>query len=171
MNQYKTLINFGALAGLSAFVAFLVYYLVGSNPLGNVEWFTAWIPIVFIYHGTKRWRDEVFSGFMNYGKAFLAGIIITAGYALLYGMLAYLFVLLVDGSIFEVHLDEIMQGMEQARRFMGDEATDQMMMEIDKMTLFSAISGNAFNKFFGGLVVSLIAAAILKKKETPFDEA
>lgn len=171
MNQYRTLINFGALAGLSAFVAFLIYYLVDSNPLGNVEWITAWIPIVFIYQGTKRWKDDEFKGFINYGKAFAAGLIITVAYALLYGMLSYLFILLVDGGIFEAHLDEIMWVMEQARQFLGDEATDKMMEEVDKMTLFSAITGNAFNKLFGGLLISLVVAGILKKKETPFDQA
>jgi hypothetical protein len=45
------------------------------------------------------------------------------------------------------------------------------MEEVDKMTLFSAITGNAFNKLFGGLLISLVVAGILKKKETPFDQA
>ncbi len=169
MQKYRTLLNFGSIAGLAGFVAFIIYYAIGSNPFGNVTWLTSWIPIVFIYLGTKKYRDETLGGSMTYGQAFSGGLIITLVWATLTGMLAYLFGAFIDGSFVDLYKEDTYEQLEQARGMLGDDMVDMAMKEIEKVTLGSMVQGDVINKVFGGVIVSLIIAAVNKKKPDIFE--
>ena len=169
MNKYRNYLNYGSMAGLAGFIAFLVYYAIGSNPYGNITWLTAWIPIVFIYLGTKRQRDTILGGAMTYGQAFVGGLIISVFWATLSGMLAYLFGTFIDASFVEMFQEEAYQGLEQSKGFMSKEMIEGDFEQIDKVSLSTMIQGDVFNKIFGGLILSLINAGVNKRKKDIFE--
>lgn len=169
MQKYKVLLNYGTMAGIAGFVAFAFYYAMGYNPIGNISWLTAWIPIVFIYLGTKNHREQMLGGSMTFGQGFLAGMLITLIWATLAGMLAYLFGAVIDSSFVELAQEEAYEQIEQARGFMGDNLVEVALSEVEKMTLGSMIQGDVFNKLFGGVFISLIIAAINKRKVDFFE--
>jgi hypothetical protein len=169
MSKYRLLLNYGSIAGLAGFVSFIIYYALGTNPMGNISWLTAWIPILFIYLGTKKHRDEVLGGAMTYGQAFLGGLIITLLWATLNGMLTYLFGAFIDASFVDIYKEDAYEQMEAARAFMSEEILDQAMKSIEEMSLGQMVQGDVFNKLFGGLIVSLIIAAINKRKQDIFE--
>lgn len=169
MSKYRVLLNYGSIAGLAGFVAFIIYYAMGTNPMGNISWLTAWLPILFIYLGTKKHRDDVLGGAMSYGQAFLGGLIITLIWATLVGMLTYLFGAFVDASFVDIYKEDAYEQMEAARAFMSEEILDKAMQGIEQMTLGQMVQGDVFNKLFGGLIVSLIIAAINKRKKDIFE--
>ena len=62
MNQIRIQLNYGTIAGLLTFAAFLVFYFAGLNPLGAIKWISLGFPIAFILMGVRKVRDDEFNG-------------------------------------------------------------------------------------------------------------
>lgn len=174
-NPYlKTSMQFGAYSGLSSFMFFMILYFVNSNPLGNKGWLGFWIPILFIFLGTKFHRDKVLDNQISYGQAFGLGALIALCASLLYALLVFLFGTVADPSIVDNYKAEAMQGMEEARKYLSSEkllsAMDEAASKIEEMKIGELAQSIFLNGLIGGALVSLISSAILKKKKPLFDE-
>ena len=172
--QVKTAMQYGAYSGLSSFCFFLLLYFVSSNPLGNKSWLGAWIPIVFIVLGTKYFRDSENGGFIAYWRGVGTGTFIALFSSLLFALLIYLFGTLADPQILENYKVESLQGIEEAKKFLTSETMlsrlDEAIEKIEKFSMSELALSFFYNGIFGGFVISLIVAAVLKKQKPLFEE-
>ena len=174
MENIRTPLNFGSIAGICSFAIFLLLYLTGYNPLGNLSWTAAWVPIVFIILGIKKHRDDNLNGFMSYGQALGIGCMIAIVFASFYGILVYIFGVLIDPGIVELSKREAMESMEKASeqlpQIFGEEMYDKMLEQIDEISISSISLSEFTNKLIWGILISLISAAFLKKNKSPLEE-
>lgn len=166
----RTALNIGALYGLSSFAFFLLLYYGGFHPLGASSMFGAWLPIVFVIIGIRFYRNKECGGTIGYWLAFRAGFLTIVCGGALAALLLYLFGTVGAPDLVDSYKEEMLQGMEQTESMMrgmfGDKFFDLNVENINKTTLSSIASTDFFNKCLGGAVVSLIAAAFLKRKPT-----
>ncbi|HET6244845.1 MAG: DUF4199 domain-containing protein [Bacteroidetes bacterium] len=174
MENIKTPLNYGSIAGVVAFSIFLIIYMLGYNPLGSYSWVGAWVPIVFIILGIKKHRDQNLEGFITYGQAFGMGFMITFIFASLFGLLVYIFGTVVDPGIVEMTRSESLEAMQQASdqmpQIFSEELYDKMIEQLEAITISSLSFSEFTNKLFWGIIISLLAAAFLKHSKSPFEE-
>lgn len=174
MENIRIPLNYGSIAGTVSFAIFLLIYIAGHNPLGNASWVAVWVPVVFIVLGIKKYRDQVLEGYISYGQALGMGFMISFIFASLFGILVYIFGVLIDPAIVEMTRQESLQAMQEAAdqlpQFFNEEMYDTMMEKIDEITISSLAFSEFTNKLFWGLIISLISAAFLKHTKSPFEE-
>lgn len=169
----RTALNIGALFGLCSFVFFLLMYYSGLNPLGPSSWLGLWIPMVFIIWSIRHYRDHECGGYVSYWRAFRTGLLTTMCGALLSALLLYIFGTIGATGLLEDYKEQMLKGLEETEKMMrsmlGDKAFDMTVDNISQTTLSSLASSDFFNKTFGGVFVSLIVSAFLKRNP-PADE-
>lgn len=167
MNFYKHYINIGSQSALASFAFFLLLYVLDINPLGNVSWLGAWIPILFIVRGTKQFRDKFNGGLLTYWKGVATGFFIAFFSASLFAFLIYIFMKVIDPSILDRHLTEIMEGIQKMAPMLSEEQFDMVYSRMEEalpqMTTGNIAMGDFWNKIIGETIVCFIVAAILRK--------
>ena len=169
-SPFKTAVNFGAMSGLSCFAIFVILYKLGINPLGPASWLAVWIPPAFIVIATKRFRDYECGGFISFSMAFRAGLLTAISGGFLYALIVYIFGTLIDPALIDDFKELMLADLEQTesmiRSIVGDSVYEQSIEEMKNTTLKSIAMTDFFYKFFGGIIISLITAAILKRNRT-----
>jgi hypothetical protein len=159
----KTAVNYGAMSGLASFIVFLALYFKGVNPLGNASWLGVWIPIVFIILSTKFYRTQCLEGFITYGQAMKIGLWTSFAAALLFSLLVYIFVTIIDGNVLELYKNEIRSGLEEIKYMLSKQLYEQLMENNEKETIAMIAYKDFFMKMVGGLIVSFITSAMYRK--------
>jgi hypothetical protein len=176
MNRYTTLLNGGSLAGAIAFALFLVYfYVLGMNPLGGIKFLSIFVPVVVMYFSMKKYKEVEGEGFMTYGQGFVAGLIFSFVYASLNGMLIYLYGLVIDGSFLELfitdNLETLGQTKDQMISLLGEGTYKEMIAEFQNIGLGDLALSDFQSKLMGGIIITLIMAAILRQNPPVFDHS
>jgi len=164
-------LHYGGIQGVATFALFILLYMIGINPLGNASWLGAWIPVLIISKSTRSYRDNELEGFISYGEGFRMGFLTAAAGGLLSALLVFIFCTLVDGTLIDEFKNQTLMQLEQVENQMkgliGDTFYDNAVDTYNKINLQTVVSGEFFNKLLGGLIISLITAAIYKK-DKPF---
>ena len=88
-SKYKHAMVFGLILGVVQTVLFLIVYLFGIDLIKPPLFYTLISYIVIaiaITYGTKRYRDELLEGVINYSKAFWFGVLICVFAGLIFGV-------------------------------------------------------------------------------------
>ncbi len=126
------------------------------------------IALTAIFFGIKSYRDKVLGGKISFGKAFLLGIGISAVAALIFAIYVYF----LYNVIFPGLTDRMIEGYRERIRMSGQ--TQQVItQELAKFETESAWWHNPFLLSFStfvlifviGILISLVSAAILRRKE------
>lgn len=157
-------LNYGALSGLSCFGMFLLLYFLGFNPLGSISIVGIWIPVVFICLSTKTYRENELEGFMSYKQGIKIGFFTALSGGLLFAFLIYIFGRIIDENLVENYKKEFIVQLEATKSFFSDKMYDMYMTSINEQTMSKLAFSEFISKAIGGLIVSLITAAIFKKQ-------
>lgn len=169
-------LKFGLIAGIliAAFAAILMPLCMR----GTIDWAYAEIlgysamilAFVMVFFGIRAYRDDVEGGSIGFGRAFRVGILITlvasAIYVVSWQIVYYGFLPNFAETYSEFHLDK-----------MRDEGASAEVLEAErvKMERFQELYANPFfniavtfmEVFPVGLIVTLVSAAILRRKPEP----
>ena len=161
--------NFGAICGLTLIVVFFLLQTLGFAGSGVENAITYFTTILFIFLGTRKFRDEYSGGIISYGKAVWSGVLISFYSAVLLGFFMYIFLQYIDTSTIEKILEQAEQNMLESGN--SEEQIEMSMEYVKKFSTPGIISIMAIllNTFLG-LVFSLIIAAFLKKEPEGFDQ-
>lgn len=167
----KNTIVFGLIAGLISSVWIMIFpFLDPSVDYGNgmIYGYTAMI-IAFslIFVGIKNYRDRFNSGTVTFGRAFLVGLYIT-----LIASTIYVVTWLMDYYFFVPDFFDIMAKSYETKLKASGATEAELQANFKEMTKYKELYSNPlFNAAITymeilpvGLLVSLIAAAILKRK-------
>lgn len=163
MNQIRIQFNYGTIAGLLTFAAFLLSYFIGINPLGAIKLISLAFPVLFILQGVRKVRDVELNGYMTFRKGLAVGWFISLVYASMYAMLVYLFGVLISDGFFYMHIEESIAMFEASREVLGEERINTWIAETNEHTLSSVAFGDFNSKMAAGILISLIIAGVLKR--------
>jgi mannose/fructose/N-acetylgalactosamine-specific phosphotransferase system component IIC len=172
MEKLKLPLNYATMAALASFCLFIVAYLSFSNPLQYAAYLMFWVPIVGIIFSMKKYRDDENGGFATYGEMLRTGIVFTLVYASMYAILFFIFNYFIDTSLIEKFKENSLAEIEKAQeQLSGTMASfmDKAMEEIEKLDIQKLSFNEFINRFIWGLIISLIAAAFIRKSEGIFD--
>jgi len=167
--QLRTSVYYGFLCAASCFFFVLILYFAGKYPLGKWSWLGSWIPVIFMIRGVKAHRDIDLGGSITYGEAVGTSYLVALSNALMFCILVYLFGILVGTNIISLMISESAAGIEKAKSFMSEEIYDSAMNSLEEMktspsyTLFRMVLGEFTVKSIGGIIISFIIAAFMKK--------
>jgi hypothetical protein len=163
-NSKSVILNYGLYTGITSILIAVILYALGKSAepgiaLGIVS-FVA--PLVVLILGIKKFKSDN-NGFMSWGQ----GVKIGVGVALVWGVLALAFQLLLENVIAP---ELVQQKLEVARTQMenfgmSEEIIEQQMEKAKNQNPLVASSLALIFFIFIGFIVSAIASAIMKKSE------
>ena len=167
----KTVLTFGLISGaLSSLlmVATLPFaHRIGFNKALIVGYTTIVLSFLLVFFGIRSYRDNVGNGQITFTKAFAVGISITLISCLFYvGTWEILYFTVMHG-----HMDKYAAYMVEKARASGASAA-AIQTQIQEMNKLKGMLENPFfnaamtfiEPFPVGLVITLISAAVLRKK-------
>ena len=163
-NLTRTALHYGVISGLAVFAFYFLLYATGNNIFGPASMLGVWIPVVFIVMATRFHRDQNLGGSLTFGQGFSAGILTTVFSASLFGLAFYLFGVLYATELIEFYKSQAAEGLEQGKDFVSEALMEQAMEGLEHATMSSLALSESFNKFLWGGVVSLITAALMRRK-------
>lgn len=172
----KTVLIFGGIAGLIMMIMMFITMPMGEN--GNMEngeligYTTMVIALSLIFFGVKNYRDKQQGGYIKFGKAFVLGLYITLLASAMYALGWEIYLKSNDMTAMD-YIEQYYQGQADHAMENGASAAEVEEMRSQGGGTWSWY-GNPILRFLWtmmgemfpvGLLVSLIVAAILKKKK------
>lgn len=165
---FPTALKWGLIAGIISIVFSLYSYITES--FGNffiTLGVSLALSIVILVLSMRDYR-KANGGYMTYLQGLMVGILTMVIASLLSGLFTMLYVQFVDPSIPEKMVDAaleqmIMLGVDDS---MIEEQRDTILAE---NTPLNQLWGALKNGFFGGLILSLIISAIMKRSRPEFE--
>lgn len=164
-----TAVRFGLIGGLIFIVYSLIANLTGlsiPNSLGKVFFGLALvlaISIAFVVYVIRHHREKDLGGYISFKRAFLLSFVTMLIASIISGVFSMIYVAFIDPSF----LDAVIDGTEEMMTNLGApaETIETQMAEMrEKMTVVGMLKQGLMNGIIGGAVISLIVAAIMKKK-------
>jgi hypothetical protein len=170
VNPWKANLVNGLILGLIGIVYTMVFYFLDMtfNKVQGYMFFVLLIVILFFL--VKSYRDNYRYGFITFGQALGAGMIIFLYYAIISAVFTYILYAIIDPNLMDKQLaftEELMQ-----KKGVPQEALDlsmSMQRKIMKPAIMAPIS--IFGNMFYGLILSLIIAAFVRKEGNPLIDA
>ena len=177
--MFMSAIKTGLILCAISIVIFLVMYVFNIQPIGILKPIlflvvTMGITITVLVVLFKNYRTQI-GGFISFRDAFLYCLIALSLSFILYYIFNYLFLLLVDPEYNKNMMEAQKAWMEEYLvGKMSDEQIAEQLDKIDaeaaKMSTFSAVLKNIIRGVVFGGIISLIVAAIMKKKPELFED-
>lgn len=166
VNVWKANLTNGIIMGLIAVIYTLVmYYLdLTFNKVQGYIFFA--IEILIIYFLLKTYRNNYLYGYMTYGQAIGAGMVIFVYVAVISAIFTYILYAFIDPDLLDKQLamtEEMMlrKGLSQAQTDAGMGFQKKIM----KPELLAPMS--IFGTLISGLIISLIAGIFVRREGNP----
>lgn len=161
----KNALNFGLLTGAVLIIVSLIIYLVGqfgNRSLSNIGFLFL---IVGIVYGVWYYKMKVNEGFLSIGKGVATGTLIAVWAGLLSAVYTILLMTVIDPGLTEEILALAEEEILRQNPEIGDAEYEMAMSFTRRLTnpWFTSIMALIFYAIVG-LIVSLIASAIMKKE-------
>ena len=149
MNQNA--IRYGGVMGLALVLVNLLFYFISVSAFFSYAGFVGFI--VYVGFMVKAGLDErtELGGFMTFGEAFKVTFQVFVIGSLIYWIFYYLLYTVIDPSLVEETKRIAMEAIEKLGSFVGEEAYEQMMEQIEQQD-FSISIGTVLQQFAFGLV-------------------
>lgn len=164
----KHTMTYGAIVGIALVVFSVLQYITGltfSKGLGMLQYV---ILLAGIYMGAKAYRDKVAGGSISYGKALWIGIVISFFAGFIWSFYNFLLMRYIDPDLVEKTLALLEEQYENSRFFTEDMIEKSLEATRSSLTEVWSIPLGALSMSFIGFIISLIAAAFIKKEANPF---
>lgn len=191
MKRYASILNEGSLAGISAFVFFIVLFLfmgreylildssedylkeiftIRIHPFGGIRIIGVLIPLWFMSRALRKYRDTEGEGVLSYGEGFRLGVMFTFVFASLSGMFVFLFGALIDAGFvdFANEADLRLLEVQQQIRAMSEADYEEAREILGSRDVVDFAIGDFWSKTLTGFILALILSAIIKKNPPTF---
>jgi hypothetical protein len=167
---WKANLTSGLIIGLVGIVYTLVMWFMDLT-FNRVQGYIYFVVLIFLlYYFVKSYRDNYLGGYITYGQAVAAGVIICLFSSIIGAVFSYILYTVIDPGLAAKQLaftEEL-----YAKRGMPQEAMDAALNMAKKfqkpaITAISAVVGGVFF----GTIISLIVAIFVKKEGNPLIDA
>ena len=169
---FKNALFYGLLTAVISIV-FSVFTYILDVPFKNpVMYFSFVILLAGIIYGTLQYRNVSLGGYITFGNAFLSGFLIVFIASIATSIYSYVFFTFIDPAYIERIIQQTLEQTE-AKMLEKGQSEDQIepilamtrkFMSPLMMSIMSVLTSAVF-----GAILSLFAAAILKKEDKSFD--
>lgn len=163
----KVALKYGAITGLALIIYQLILYMGQLETVTVLSLLIFAFPIVGIVVAIKAFRSAN-GNHITYGQGFGVGTLVGAIMGILMGFFDALYLHVIDPSVIKRRLDYTIERLE--RSGFSSEIVDKVIEQAGKTTAGQTFAGNAFTYLIFGVIVSLIAAAVMKREKNIFDE-
>jgi hypothetical protein len=170
VNIWKVNLTNGLILGLIGVVYTLVIYFLDLT-FNKVQGYVfLLILIVTLFYLVKSYRDNYLHGYITYGQAVGAGVVIFLYYSLIIAVFTYLLYAVIDTGLIAKQLAFAEELYE--KRGMPQEAMDAAL-KIQKKFIKPEIIApmSIFSNMITGVIMSLIDAIFIKKEGNPLIES
>lgn len=170
VNVWQANLTSGIILGLIGIVYTLVMYFLDLTFNQVQGYIFLLLLIVTLFYLVKSYRDNYLHGYITYGQAVGAGVVIFIYYAILVSIFMYVLYKIIDPDLISRQLAMAEEMIE--KRSMPQEAADAAIKFQKKFVKpeIIAISG-IFSNMITGVVMSLIVAIFVKKEGNPLLDA
>ncbi len=170
----KSSIRFGTYLGLALIATHLLWFILDMLIVTPADQLTTVILIfVFIILSMKELRDIEGDGYIKYKHAFFQGVKTVAYASILYSAYYFIFIQFIDPEYIVKTLDaaeEQYYAMAESGFIEEDKVEEMIELAREKTTPLFTVMNGILALIFGGSIVSLIAAAFMKKNNpNPFE--
>ncbi|MDY0099661.1 MAG: DUF4199 domain-containing protein [Bacteroidales bacterium] len=170
VSVWKANLNNGLILALVGIVYSLIMYFLDLYLNKTQGYIFMVVLIVVLYYLVKSYRDNYLHGYITYGQAVGAGVVIFLYYAVISAVFAYILYKFIDPDLTARQLamtEEILlkKGMPQEAIDAGMKVQKKMMVP-EIMAPFS-ILGNMVT----GVIMSLLVAIFVRKEGNPLIDA
>jgi hypothetical protein len=170
VSVWKANLNSGLILGLIGVAYSLVMYFLDLTLNRNQGYFLLVILIISLYILVKSYRDNYLHGYMTYGQAVGAGVVIFLYYAIISAIFVYILYTLIDPGLVAKQLANTEEMLE--KRGMTQEALDAAMniqRKIIKPGIMAPFS--ILGSMVTGVIMSLIVGIFVRKEGNPLIDA
>lgn len=165
-NVWKANLTNGLILAMIGIVYTLVMYFLDLTINKTQGYVFLLILVVSLFFLVKSYRDNYLHGYMTYGQAVGAGVVIFLYYAILTAVFTYILYAIIDPGLIDKQLaaaEELMakKGLPQEAMDAGLNIQKKMM----KPEIMAPIS--IFGNMLYGVIMSLIIAIFVKKEGNP----
>ena len=166
----KRSLFYGVLLGGILIGYSLIGYLFGLSGNNILDWIQNIVIIVGLGWSIKHFRDRYMGGYLEFGQGFGLGALTSIFGGTLVSVYNYVLFKYIDSSLLQQLKDT---AIEEAMQRNSSEAELEMMDKILQFVYTPGmfLIGGILAAALGGIVISLILAAILKKPKPLFEEA
>jgi hypothetical protein len=165
-NIWKANLNSGLILGLIGVVYTLVMYFLDLTLNRTQGYVFLIILVVSLFMLVKSYRDNYLYGYITYGKAVGAGLVIFLYYSIIIAIFTYILFAVIDPGLIDKQLAMAEDLLE--KRNMPQEAMDAAINIQKKMIKPGIIAPmSILSNMLYGLVLSLIVAIFVKKEGNP----
>ena len=166
VNPWKANLTNGLILGFIGIVYTLIMYFLNLSFNQLQGWAFILIQIVVLFFLVKSYRDNYKHGYINFGQALGAGVIISLYSAILMAIFTYILYTVIDTGLLEKQLafteeQMLKRGMTQAQVDAGMAFNAKIM----KPAIMAPLS--IFGSMLGGVIMSLIVAIFVRKEGNP----
>lgn len=170
VSVWKANLNNGLILALVGIVYSLVMYFFDIYLNKTQGYIFMVVLLLVLYYLVKSYRDNYLHGYITYGQAVGAGVVIFIYYAVISAIFTYILFKFIDPDLTAKQLamtEEILlqKGVPQEAIYAGMSVQRKMMVP-EIMAPFS-ILGNIFT----GVIMSLLAAIFVRKEGNPLIDA
>lgn len=165
----KTALTYGVYLGVISIIYSVILYvagMLGNKPLGYVSYL---IVIGVLIWAMLNYRDKVNDGYMSYGTGVGLGFLTALIGGVIGAVFTYVLMAFIDPSLPETLLNAALEeAVQKSPEIEGNlEMVEGMMRKMMSpgVLAISGIIGSAI----GGVIISLILAAIFKKDKPMFE--
>lgn len=163
---WKETLNYGLIMGLITIVFSVLTYMLDVTGKPWVILPSLIISIVALYMLLRSYRDTYNHGYISYGKAVGAGVVISIYSAILGAIYIYILYGFIDPGLVDKQILEAEEKM--IARGMPEGAIDGALeMQAKFMKPWFVAISSIFTAAFFGLILSLIVSLFIKKEGNP----
>ncbi|MBN2611138.1 MAG: DUF4199 domain-containing protein [Bacteroidales bacterium] len=128
------------------------------------------VTIVFVVIGTKKYRDDILEGKINFGRAFLVAFLIIIISSIITGLWGVTLSKVIDPKYTERTIESTKQWTSEMliKRGVPEDKVEESLAQMDEKSnpsVIQLIKGALLKSSIFGVIISLIVAAILKRDE------
>jgi hypothetical protein len=165
-NVWKANLTNGLILAMIGIVYTLVMYFLDLIINKTQGYVFLLILVVSLFILVKSYRDNYLRGYITYGQAVGAGVVIFLYYAILTAIFTYILFAIIDPGLIDKQLAAAEELM--AKRGLPQEAVDaglKIQKKMMKPEIMAPIS--IFGNMLYGVIMSLIVAIFVKKEGNP----
>jgi uncharacterized membrane protein (DUF485 family) len=179
MEKKTTLLNhslmWGLIFGIVSIIFSLILWFLNILPSNLLIMFLLLLiniilTIVFVVIGIKKYRDGVLGGKIDFGNAFLTGLLIVIFASVLSGIYNVVFNIAIDPQYYErtIQASKDWTSEFMMKKGVPEDTIEETLNKIDKKakpTPFKMFRSGLIGSIIFGVIICLITAAVLKKDE------
>jgi hypothetical protein len=167
VSPWKANLNSGVIMGTVGIVYTLLMYFLDYTFNKSMSYIFIALSFVLLYYFIKSYRDSYMNGFITYGQAVGAGVIIYLYYAVISAIFMYILYTVIDPGLIKKMLAMAEEQVTKSGRVPAEQI--DTVMAFQKKFLIPEIQAPLsifFNMIFG-TIISLIVSIFLKKEGNP----